>query len=173
MEVAMTTGASLRQPIAWHSLNWRTIHRNVRRLQVRIVKAWQAGKKRKARALQFILTRSLNGKALAVRRVTENQGKWTAGVDGETWRTPAQKAAGIAALQQRGYRAQPLKRVYIPKRNGKKRPLWHSHHLIYKVQGGADSSDNRVLLHPNCHRQVHCQGLNVAKPRPSPGVGKA
>ena len=123
MEVAMTTGASLRQPLEWHSLNWRAIQRNVRRLQVRIVKAWQAGQKRKARALQFILTRSLSGKALAVRRVTENQGKRTAGVDGETWSTPVQKAAGIAALQQRGYRAQPLKRVYIPKSNGKKRPL--------------------------------------------------
>jgi len=44
---------------------------------------------------------------------------------------------------------------------------WHDHHLIYKVHGGTDALSNRVLLHPNCHRQVHAGGLNVAKPVPS------
>jgi RNA-directed DNA polymerase len=58
-----------------------------------------------------------------VRRVTENQGKRTAGVDGETWSTPGAKSAAIRALRRRGYRSKPLRRVYIPKSNGKKRPL--------------------------------------------------
>jgi RNA-directed DNA polymerase len=58
-----------------------------------------------------------------VRRVTENRGKRTAGVDGETWITPEQKATAIGALRQRGYRPRPLRRISIPKSNGKLRPL--------------------------------------------------
>jgi RNA-directed DNA polymerase len=58
-----------------------------------------------------------------VRRVTENRGKWTAGVDHETWPTPERKIAAVHALRQRGYRPRPLRRVYIPKQNGKRRPL--------------------------------------------------
>jgi RNA-directed DNA polymerase len=60
---------------------------------------------------------------LAVLRVTENRGKQTPGVDGVTWTTPEQKRAALAALRQRGYRPQPLRRVYIPKKKGKLRPL--------------------------------------------------
>jgi len=123
MEVALTTGASLRYPIAWQTINWSQAHRTVRRLQMRIVKAIQTGQPRKARALQYILVRSLSGKALAIKRVTENQGKRTAGVDHITWRTPAQKATAIPTLSHKGYQPQPLRRLYIPKSNGKKRPL--------------------------------------------------
>jgi RNA-directed DNA polymerase len=65
-----TTGTSLGNRIDWHSLNWRKVHRNVRRLQMRIVKAIQAGEKRKVRALQSILARSLSAKALAVKWVS-------------------------------------------------------------------------------------------------------
>jgi N-terminal domain of reverse transcriptase len=56
-----------------------------------------------------------------VRRVTENQGKRTPGVDGVAWKTPEQKAAAMGTLRQRGYRPQPLRRVYIAKSNGKRR----------------------------------------------------
>ena len=68
------------------------------------------------RALQRLLTHSYSGKALAVKRVTENRGKRTPGVDGETWNTPRQKVAAIHRLRQRGYKPQPLRRVYIPKK---------------------------------------------------------
>jgi RNA-directed DNA polymerase len=95
----------------------------VRRLQARIVQACQAGRWGKVRALQHLLTHSYAAKVLAVRRVTENKGKRTPGVDGETWTTPAQKMAAVGNLRQHGYQAQPLRRVYIPKRNGKRRPL--------------------------------------------------
>ncbi len=50
---------------------------------------------------------------------------------------------------------------------------WHNHHIVWRVKGGSDKAENRILLHPNCHRQVHSQKLEVAKPRPSPGVRKA
>ncbi|MBA3439543.1 MAG: group II intron reverse transcriptase/maturase [Pyrinomonadaceae bacterium] len=123
MEVATTTGASLRPLTEWHSIDWKTVHRNVRRLQTRIVKALQEGKKRKVRALQAILTRSFSGKALAVRRVTENQGKNTPGVDKVIWNTPVKKAQAVVDLQHSGYRPKPLKRVYIPKSDGRQRPL--------------------------------------------------
>ena len=72
-------------------------NQTVRRLQARIVKATQEGRWGKVQALQHLLTHSFSGKALAVRRVTENQGKRTPGVDGVTWDTPAQKATAIGS----------------------------------------------------------------------------
>jgi RNA-directed DNA polymerase len=87
------------------------------------VKAIQSGRHNKAKALQWLLTHSFSGKALAVRRVTENNGKNTAGVDNVTWKTPAAKTNAIASLKRRGYSPLPLRRVFIPKKNGKTRPL--------------------------------------------------
>jgi RNA-directed DNA polymerase len=43
---------------------------------------------------------------------------------------------------------------------------WHNHHIVYKTMGGTDGIENRILVHPNCHRQVHAKGLSVSKPRP-------
>lgn len=109
--------------VDWHSINWNVVNQNVRRLQARIVKATQEGRWGKVKALQRLLTHSFSGKALAVRRVTENHGKNTPGVDGETWSRPPMKAKAIQSLQTRGYKPLPLRRLYIPKKNGKKRPL--------------------------------------------------
>jgi len=123
MTIAMTIDAVSRSEIDWHAINWRKVYRTVRRLQARIVKATQEGKWRKVRSLQRLLTHSFSGKASAVRRVTENQGKRTPGLDGEIWDTPMKKAAAISRLKRQGYKPRPLRRVYIPKSNGKKRPL--------------------------------------------------
>lgn len=120
---ASPTGASSHDPLEWHVINWHQAHREVRRLQARIVQATQQGRWGKVKALQPLLTHSYNGKALAVKRVTENQGKRTPGVDGETWQTPEKKAGAISTLKQRGYHPQPLRRIHIPKKNGKMRPL--------------------------------------------------
>lgn len=116
-------GAPSRESVTWHSIDWAKCHREVRRLQARIVKATREGKHGKVKALQWILTHSFSGKALAVRRVTENQGKKTPGVDGITWSTPEAKSQAMLSIKRRGYRPRPLKRVYIPKANGKMRPL--------------------------------------------------
>jgi RNA-directed DNA polymerase len=107
----------------WHAIPWPKAYRNVRRLQARIVKATQAGRWGKVKALQHLLTHSHSGRVIAVRRVTENQGKRTAGVDQEVWDTPQKKARAVQELRPKGYQPQPLRRVYIPKSNGKMRPL--------------------------------------------------
>ncbi|MBM3459004.1 MAG: hypothetical protein FJX77_10790, partial [Armatimonadetes bacterium] len=93
------------------------------RLQRRIVQAVQHQQWRKVKALQYLLTRSRAAKILAVQRVTENSGKHTPGVDGVTWHTPHQQRSAVDTLRQRGYRPLPLRRVYIPKKNGQLRPL--------------------------------------------------
>ncbi|MFQ5421429.1 MAG: reverse transcriptase N-terminal domain-containing protein, partial [Anaerolineae bacterium] len=80
-----STGASSHPDDEWHDINWKQVHRNVRRQQARIVQAIQEGRWGKVKALQRLLTRSFSGKALAVKRVTENQGKRTPGVDGKLW----------------------------------------------------------------------------------------
>jgi RNA-directed DNA polymerase len=120
---ARRAGAASRATVDWHQIDWQRVNQSVRRLQARIVQATQAGRWGRVKALQRLLTHSFSGKALAVRRVTENQGKRTPGVDGATWDTPAKKARAVQALRQRGYRPQPLRRGYIPKKHGKLRPL--------------------------------------------------
>lgn len=109
--------------VDWHSIDWAKCHRNVRRLQARIVKATQQGRWGKVKTLQRLLTTSFSGRALAVKRVTENRGKNTPGVDRKLWSTPAEKSDGLLSLRRRGYKPSPLRRVYIPKSNGKMRPL--------------------------------------------------
>ena len=123
MTAELSAGAAPRELDGWHAIDWRAANENVRRLQARIVKATKEGRWGKVNALQHLLTHSWSGKVLAVKRVTENQGKRTAGVDKVTWATPKAKWIAIHALKRRGYTARPLRRVYIPKSNGKRRPL--------------------------------------------------
>jgi len=116
---------SVRAPrlVDWNAIDWRQVDKTVRRLQARIVKAQREGRHGKVKALSRILTRSFSGRAMAVRRVTENRGRRTAGVDGVLWDLPTKKAKAIQGLRPEKYRAKPLRRVYIPKANGKMRPL--------------------------------------------------
>lgn len=116
------TGASSTRKSVWNPIDWAKAEKQVRRLQMRIAKAIQQGKRGKAKALQWILTHSFYAKMLAVKRVTTNQGAKTPGIDGNLWKTPGQKRQAVNTLQRKGYHAQPLRRLYIPKKNGKTRP---------------------------------------------------
>src|SRR6266567_4372460 len=124
MTTAQAVGAVSREAAEWYAIDWQAINGDVRRLQVRIVQATKASRWGRVRALQRLLTHSYSGKVLAVRRVTENSGKKTPGVDQEIWDTPEKKTQAAHALKRRGYQSQPLRRVYIPKSDGKTmRPL--------------------------------------------------
>lgn len=118
-----TVGASSTKTTAWTSINWKTAESFVYRLQVRIAKAIKLGRYGKAKALQWLLTHSFYAKLLAVRRVTQNKGKNTPGIDGVVWKTAKQKMQAVNSLKRRGYKSSPLRRIYIPKKNGKLRPL--------------------------------------------------
>ncbi len=124
MSQAVTlVGAAPDPAVYWHSINWNKVHRTVRRLQARIVKAVREGKWHKVKALVYLLTHSLGGRALAILRVISNSGARTPGVDGVLWNTPEAKSNAFNALRRHGYQPQPLRRVYIPKSNGRQRPL--------------------------------------------------
>ncbi len=96
---------------------------NVLKLQIRIAKATKAGKHGKAKALQWILTHSRSAKSLAVKRVSQNKGSKTPGIDGIIWNTDARRMKAVKQLSRKAYQALPLRRIYIPKKNGKRRPL--------------------------------------------------
>jgi RNA-directed DNA polymerase len=107
----------------WNFINWDTIRHKVRSLQQRIAKAIKEMAYGKAKALQWLLTHSYCAKLLAVKRVTGNKGKNTSGVDRVIWNSPSSRMNAVKTMTVKGYKAHPLKRVYIPKKNGKLRPL--------------------------------------------------
>src|SRR5580700_2036543 len=119
----MLAGAAPERKPDWHSIEWKKVWCTVRRLQVRIVKAVTEGRWNKAKALVYLLTHSFGGRALAILRVVSNSGAKTPGVDGVIWNTPEAKSAAFSTLRRHGYQPQPRRRVYIPKSNGKQRPL--------------------------------------------------
>ena len=116
-------GAPLTKEWKWESIKWKTAELHVQKLQLRIAKAVKLRRYRKAKALQWLLTHSFYAKLLAVKKVTQNTGKYTPGIDRILWKTPKQKLEAAKNLKRRGYHPLPLRRVYIPKKNRKKRPL--------------------------------------------------
>ncbi|MBX9805813.1 MAG: group II intron reverse transcriptase/maturase [Alphaproteobacteria bacterium] len=119
-----TIGAPNTREQTWDTIAWHQAKANVRRLQIRIAKAYREGKPGKVKALQWLLTHSRSAKLLAVKRVTENRGGKTPGVDKVVWRTANQKLKAVSTLKRHGYQPQPLRRIYIPKKlSGKLRPL--------------------------------------------------
>ena len=122
-EAQAKCASSAERKTVWKGIDFARCERRVRKLQVRIAKAQKEGRYNKVTALQHLLVTSFEAKGLAVKKVTSNKGKRTAGADHVLWDTDAKKINAVSSLKRRGYKALPLKRVNIPKKNGKMRPL--------------------------------------------------
>ncbi len=114
----------------WNSIEWAEVKSRVNRLQTWIAKATHEEKWNLVKRIQYMLTHSYSAKLLAVRIVTQNRGKQTPGIDGELWKTAANRMQAALSLTDRQYHTQPLKRIYIPK-PGKdtKTSYLYSHHI--------------------------------------------
>lgn len=91
----------------WQSINWKTVEARVLKLQMRIAKATREGKHSKAKALQWILTHSRSAKLLAVKRVSQNKGSKTPGIDGVIWNTDTRRMKAVNQLSRKAYQAKP------------------------------------------------------------------
>ena len=114
------------EPFDWDAVGWRHVEQDVRRLRQRIFAASRARDLKKVRNLQKLMLRSRSNALVAVRRVTElNAGRKTAGVDGKVVEAAEQKAELVDWMQHRAepWSPRPVKRVYVPKSNGRRRPL--------------------------------------------------
>ena len=107
----------------WKTIDWERVTDVVNNLQSRIASAAKNGNWKKVKKLSRLLTRSYYAKLLSVRKVTSNKGKRTPGIDGIIWSSSAEKMLSALQLTNKGYRAKPLTRKYIRKKNGKLRPL--------------------------------------------------
>jgi RNA-directed DNA polymerase len=143
------TGASPAVSTTWANIKWPAVEKNVKRLQMRIAKAIRSERFGKAKALQRILTHSFYGKCLAVKRVALNKGSKTPGVDNILWRTNCQKMKAVMSLKRKGYKPQPLKRIYIPKTKDRLRPL-----SLPTMKDRAMQALWKLALEPICEEQA-------------------
>ena len=108
----------------WDAVDWRRAEDEVRKLRQRIFKASQVGDLRRVRSLQKLMLRSRANTLVSVRRVTQrNAGRATAGIDGQVALTARTRAALVNHLQGWPGQVLPVKRVYVSKKGGKRRPL--------------------------------------------------
>jgi RNA-directed DNA polymerase len=121
-QMTASAGAPIHD-VKWTRINWDLARSEVRRLQRRIAKATKENQWGKVKSLQYLLSMSFYAKLLAVKRVTSNKGKKTPGIDGVLWQDVNTKMQAAHSLRRRGYKPLPRRRIYIPKKNGKMRPL--------------------------------------------------
>lgn len=146
--------STIPRPTGWHAIDWRASHTRVRKLQLRIAEATRQQQWRRVRELQRILTRSFSGKAVAVRRVTENTGRRTPGVDGKTWSTPDGKTLHLTRAMDT-----PIKRHI--KIRGDATPLFARYGNLLRAPPGPDL-DRETEEDENRGGIVECIRVSVA-----------
>jgi len=166
----------------WNSIDWKEAQREIRRLQVRIAKAVKENRWNKVKSLQYLLTHSFYAKLLAVKRVTSNKGKKTPGIDGVLWQGARAKWQAACSLRRRGYHPQPLRRIYIEKKNGKLRPLSipimydRAQQALYKLglapvaETTADRNSYGFREGRSCADAVACAFNALSKPNSAPWI---
>ncbi len=126
MKDRVSNDIGTKEPLkTWESIDWKLVNKRIKNLRQRIYRATQNGQWNKVRSLMKLMIRSYSNLLLSVRRVTqENEGKSTAGIDGQTATTPALRVKLVKEMKDYTlWKAHPARRVYIPKANGKQRPL--------------------------------------------------
>jgi len=179
-------GAPAHNNKSWDTPKWRGAWILVRRLQMRIAKATREGKTGKVKSLQWILTHSYYAKALAVKRVSSNKGKRTPGVDKVLWNTSASRNKAVQSLRQHGYKAKPLRRIYIEKKkSGKYRPLSiptmkdRAMQALYKLaltpvaESTADPNSYGFREQRSCADAIEVAFCNLSKPNSATWVLEA
>ena len=136
---ALAAGAPSARAQNWNRIDWVAVEALVSRMQMRIAKSIRQSRWGRAKALQRLLSRSFYARLLAVKRIMSNKGSRTAGIDGRVWKGAAQYWNAATLLRVSGYRAQPLRRIYIPKANGKYRPC-----LLYTSPSPRDKRQSRM-----------------------------
>lgn len=109
---------------SWNTINWKKAESDLANLQYEILKAHRKGDCNLVLTTQHMLIKSFAARCLAVRKVTSNQGGKTLGIDEKTYNTDLEKFLAVQAVKDlRNYESNPVRRVYIPRPDGKKRPL--------------------------------------------------
>jgi RNA-directed DNA polymerase len=157
--VDKTSRAAVALSLFWDNIDWDRVKRKVVCIQNRIVEATKNKRFNKVKALSWLLTRSFYAKLLAIKRVTESKGGKTPGIDGIIWKSDKDKFRAAKSLNQKKYKAKPLRRVFIPKKNGKLRPLGipvitdRAYQALYKLVLGpiaeALADDHSYGFRPN------------------------